>query len=191
MYVLKLSATDVFGDDSHTVERFVEVKAGTGVTVENNTPPVVDAGPNLSIVRSPMSTFSYTFSEAAVHDDTPTGVLNVHWYIVSGPEGGMRFNDSSAVNPVVTFFKTGTYLLQLSADDSEYCVSDEVAITVEETTSASPAINVYAGPDKEIKQPASALLTEASITDSDTGEPYPLEEIRLSCRKSAPRPGSV
>jgi uncharacterized repeat protein (TIGR02543 family) len=61
--------------------------------------------------------------------DPESDPLEVSWSLVSGP-AAVVFSDTSAVDPTVSFFTEGTYVLRLTADDGVGTVSDEVTIQV-------------------------------------------------------------
>ena len=59
----------------------------------------------------------------------PPGVLTTTWSKVSGP-GTAAFGNTSATNATVTFDAAGTYVLRLTADDSQAQSASDVTITV-------------------------------------------------------------
>jgi hypothetical protein len=99
-YVLQLYASDSFLSASNTLK----------VTVD--APPVVNAGPETT------NTFpgSITLQGAATDDGLPSGVLNLNWSEVGGPET-VIFSNPSGTNSLATFSTNGIYLLRLTADD--------------------------------------------------------------------------
>jgi chitodextrinase len=90
-----------------------------------NEPPVAEAGNNASI-RLPVDTLNLGGS---VVDDDVSGVMALSWSLLSGP-AGVTFSDASSATSSVTFTNTGTYVLQLTADDGEFESTDTVSIEV-------------------------------------------------------------
>ncbi len=91
-----------------------------------NQAPSVNAGPDQSITLPADATLS-----GIVTDDglpaPPT--LMTTWSEVSGP-GTVTFADATEVDTTAAFSAPGTYVLRLTADDSELSDSDTITITV-------------------------------------------------------------
>jgi len=116
-----------------------------------NRAPVVDAGPD----RSALVSVPLTLTGSVSDDGLPAGrPVTVCWTTVSGP-GTVQFGSPQNTNTAAQFSAPGTYVLRLSANDSELSGSDEVVVTVEREN-----------------QPPSAIAAEA-VTDEDT----PLEIV--------------
>jgi hypothetical protein len=96
-----------------------------------NQPPVVDAGPDQTITLP-----NDAILDGIVSDDglPSPSTLTTTWSKVRGP-GLVTFADASAVVTVATLSEAGTYVLRLTADDSELTVSDDVTITAVEAKS--------------------------------------------------------
>ena len=119
----------------HAVE--VEVSDGRGgidtqrFTLEvtsppPNTAPVANTGPDQTITLPDMAALTGVVTD----DGLPAGgTLTVSWSQVSGP-GMVRFANANATMTTATFSEPGTYVLRLSASDSELESSDEVTITL-------------------------------------------------------------
>jgi CubicO group peptidase (beta-lactamase class C family) len=90
-----------------------------------NQTPVVDAGFDQTITL-PDNTAN--LSGTAIDDGLP-GSMSTTWSVLSGP-GNVIFSNAGALGTMATFSALGTYVLQLTADDSELAVSDDVTITV-------------------------------------------------------------
>jgi hypothetical protein len=93
-----------------------------------NLAPVVDAGPDQTIYL-PTNQVNL---DGTVTDDglpNPPGAVTTLWSVVSGP-GTVNIDDSSMVDTVARFSEAGTYVLRLTADDSDLTAFDEVTITV-------------------------------------------------------------
>ena len=90
------------------------------------------------------------FLDGTVNDDglpDPPDEVTTTWSQVSGP-GTVDFDNAGAVDTTATFPETGTYVLQLEADDSELTASDEVTIVVnEEGTVVTTEVRVSANSD--------------------------------------------
>lgn len=123
VYVLRLTASDSLLSAHDDVTITVEEEE-----VEN-TPPVVDAGPDQTI-----SSIMAAVIDGDVSDDNlpnPPGNVTYLWTQISGP-GTAFFGPDDEEDTVVTFDTPGVYVLRLTASDSELSAYDEVTITVEE-----------------------------------------------------------
>jgi hypothetical protein len=74
-------------------------------------------------------------SGALLSDDGYPALATLGWSVVSVPEGAdpaaVMFNNASIANPQVTFPNVqGTYILRLTANDTEYTVFDDVNIMI-------------------------------------------------------------
>lgn len=110
-------------DDGNTVD-------GDGCSSScqiENQPPSVDAGVDQTITL-PTNT---VVLDGTVTDDglpLPTN-LTTAWAVQSGP-AAVTFGDSAAVDTNATFTQDGIYVLELSANDTEYIASSFITITV-------------------------------------------------------------
>jgi hypothetical protein len=128
-----------------------------------NTPPLVDAGPDLS------TTFptGVTLSGSASDDGLPKPrKLTVAWTQTSGPGSTMFGNPARAVT-TADFSAPGVYVLRLTASDGSLFAFDEVTVTVL-GINRPPVAN--AGPDQTIPLGALAALTGSGSSDPD-GDP--------------------
>ena len=117
-YTLRLTA-----DDSElTASDEVEI-----TVMSNQSAPTVDAGPDQAISILNPATLDGTVADDGLPN--PPGALTTTWSVVSGP-GTVTFTDAAAVDTTATFSTIGTYVLRLTADDSELTASDEVTMTV-------------------------------------------------------------
>jgi hypothetical protein len=117
-YVLRLTA-----DDSQLVG-FDDVT----ITVESNqNPPVVDAGGDQSILITEAAVLDASVTDDGLPD--PPAAVTILWSQIDGP-GTATFADANAVDTSATFSAVGTYVLRLTADDSELSSSDEVTVIV-------------------------------------------------------------
>jgi PKD repeat protein len=134
-HTLTARATDLAGNQT--------VSAAVTVTVVS--PPVVSAGPNVTITLPATATLN-----GSVTPSTAT----VQWSTTSGP-GTVTF--ASPTSPVTTasFSTAGTYVVRLTATSAGLSAFAEATITV---NPAIPPPVVSAGPDLTITLPATATL---------------------------------
>ncbi len=91
-----------------------------------NQPPVVDAGIDQSVTLPNAAAL-----DGAVSDDglpNPPGTLTTTWSMVSGP-GNVTFGNANAIDTTATFSAAGSYVLRLTASDSDLSAFDEVTVT--------------------------------------------------------------
>lgn len=101
--------------------------ADIGVRViQPNRAPVVNAGPDFAVASAGVP---ITINGSVSDDGKPFGGLTSQWEKVAGP-GAVTF--ASAMSPVTTasFSAVGTYVLRLSASDTEFSSFDEVTAVV-------------------------------------------------------------
>lgn len=116
-YVLKLTASDGQLSSSDTAAVTV---------IPSNQPPVVDAGPDQTIDLPAPAQLRGT----AADDGMPSGsTLEVSWRQISGPAPAI-FHDAFATVTAVNFTEPGTYVLRLTASDSELSAYDEMTVVV-------------------------------------------------------------
>jgi PKD repeat protein len=102
--------------------------ATRSVTVTRaNQSPVVDAGPNQSVVRPNAVTLSGSVTDDGLPN--PPGATTSAWSKVTGP-GMVTFAAPSSPSTSATFSAAGTYVLRLTGDDSALSASDDVTVTV-------------------------------------------------------------
>lgn len=172
--ILTAVATDAFnnmGQAQVTVSR----------TDGTNQAPVVDAGPDLNANLNDSITLN-----ATVNDDgkpNPPGQLTITWTKESGP-GNVTFTSSNTAATNVTFSAVGSYILKLSASDSQLSSSDTVTITVTNNQpNQAPVVN--AGQDATVTLPAAASLN-GTVTDDG----LPSNQLTIMWSKQA-GPGTV
>ena len=169
-YVLRLTASDSL----LTVydEMMVEV-------VPRNQPPEVNAGPDQTIELPNTATMAGVVTDDAL----PRGsTVTRTWSMVSGP-GTAAFVDVHDLASVVTFSAPGTYTLRLTADDTEFTVSDDVVITVH-PENQPPVVN--AGPDQTVRLPALANLNGSATDDG-----FPFGSTLVTTWTKVSGPGTV
>lgn len=101
-----------------------------------NQAPNVNAG-----VDQTLSGLSASLNATITDDGLPSGSLASTWTLVSGP-GTVSFGNASAEDTTVTFSSYGTYVLQLAASDGSLSSSDQVSITVQNTTPPPTSGNI-------------------------------------------------
>jgi CubicO group peptidase (beta-lactamase class C family) len=114
---------------------------GSTITTDTNDPawvsfepptnqaPEVSAGSDQTIIL-PTDTVNL---DGTVTDDglpNPPAAFTTSWSKVSG-QGTVTFGDANTVDTTVTFSVVGTYILRLTADDTELTAIDEVMIKVD------------------------------------------------------------
>jgi hypothetical protein len=123
--------------DFDVAEADVPRSGGTGSFTQ--LPPTVDAGPDQTISLPSVATLDGTVSDDGLPD--PPATVTTTWSKVSGP-GTVTFGDASQVDTTAAFSEAGTYVLRLTADDSEAAASDEVTIEVNIGVSADLCMGI-------------------------------------------------
>jgi RHS repeat-associated protein len=109
-----------------------------------NQAPVVNAGSNQTVT---LPTNTVTLQGTATDDGLPNNTLTISWTQVSGP-GTVSFNTPNQAITDTTFPVAGTYVLQLTANDSQLSSSSNVTVTVNPATTAYLTLSpTMAGPD--------------------------------------------
>jgi RHS repeat-associated protein/uncharacterized repeat protein (TIGR01451 family) len=154
IYVLRLTATD--GELTTSDELTVTVNPASIL----NQPPEVEAGPDQTITLSD----ALALRGDVLDDGRPVGAaLIVTWSKVSGP-GAVLFSDPGHALTTATFGAAGTYVLRLSASDSQFTASDEVTVTVTPPVRLNQPPVVDAGPSQILELPNAAVL-QGIVTD--------------------------
>ncbi len=147
-----------------------------------NQPPQVDAGLNQSLAQPDTAVL-----DGIAFDDGFPDPLTVLWSLVSGP-APVTFGDPNSVDTTVTFTVSGTYVLELSADDGALTSTDRVTISVDTpATARNRAPLVSAGPDRGVIVNTNILL-DATVTDD--GLPNP-PNVRTTSWTVLSGPGNV
>ena len=139
VYVLRLTATD------SALSAFDE----TVVTVTPpNRAPLVNAGADLSITLPGTARLNGTVTD----DGLPIGsTVTVSWTQVSGP-GTTTFANAAAAVTTATFSEAGTYVLRLSASDTELTGTDDLTVTVNPPApNQAPVVDAGANQSTELK----------------------------------------
>src|SRR5207247_2582517 len=102
--------------------------------------PAANAGPDQQITLPNVANLNGSTSD----DGLPAGsTLSSIWSKVSGP-GAVTFGNPNVTVTTATFSMAGTYVLRLTASDSQLSSSDDIVVAVIPENHA-PAAN--AGPD--------------------------------------------
>jgi RHS repeat-associated protein len=172
-YVLRLTATD--SQLSNTDDIIITVKEPAPL----NQPPTVNAGPAQTVTLPHAANLV-----GAVNDDglPEGGSITVQWTKVNGP-GTVAFSAPDRVTTTATFSDPGSYVLRLTASDSELSGSGDITITVN-GPNKPPTVN--SGPDQTATSGTpSSLHGEASDDGLPTGVSLQLTWSKVS------GPGSV
>lgn len=152
-YVLRLTSSDSVLNTSDDV---------TVVVNPQNLAPVVNAGANQTITLPATASLNGTVND----DGQPAGSsVSISWSKVSGP-GTVTFTNASAAATSASFSVAGTYVLRLTADDSEYASSADVTVTVNPDpgqVNQPPSVNP--GPNQTISLPTDTVTLNGTATD--------------------------
>lgn len=128
-----------------------------------NQAPVVNAGSNLAVTLPATAAL-----DGSVSDDGLPELVTVTtvWTKISGP-GTVSFGNAAAIDTTASFSKAGTYVLRLTASDTQFSPFDEVQVVVAAAgTNTAPVVS--AGTDQSITLPTTVALDG---TVSDDGLP--------------------
>jgi choice-of-anchor A domain-containing protein/RHS repeat-associated protein len=158
-YSFRLTASD----SEYSVSATTSItRQGTGGGVTNQ-PPLLDPGQNL--ITSPGKPTA--LAGKVTDDGLPAGApLTASWSQVSGP-GPVTFANAASPATTATFGLLGTYVLRLTASDTEWITSADIFVTVL-PPAAGPTVS--AGPDQTVTLPAQAQLAGV-VADADQPPP--------------------
>ena len=123
-----------------------------------NLPPVVQAGSAFTAaVATPVP-----LSGSVTDDGLPASPPTVHWSTVSGPATALITNAAAAVTTAV-FPETGTYVLRLSASDSQLSAVSDVTVTVIPGANQAPVLDL--GADRSVAVGATLTVIPAISDD--------------------------
>ncbi len=147
-YQLTLAATD---------GEFVTEDHFTAIVLPHNYPPVVSvSGPT----QVALGTSAYLVG--AVSDDgIPSNTVTTTWSKLSGP-GTVTFASPNQPVTDATFSDFGSYVLQLTASDTQLSTTAQLSISVVQTNLA-PVVN--AGADQNLTSPTSSTTLSGAATD--------------------------
>ena len=132
--------------------------SGASMMGELNAAPVVDAGPNQTVTLPASGVLVGSATDDGL-SGTPVTTL---WSQVSGP-GVAMFGASASAVTTVGFTATGTYVLQLTADDGELSATDVVTVVVDGVVNLAPVVE--AGANQTITLPANVAALSGTATD--------------------------
>ncbi|WKZ15139.1 MAG: hypothetical protein QY317_14685 [Candidatus Jettenia caeni] len=152
-YVLRLTAND--GGLNASDELSVIVS-----NTISNQPPTVNAGVDQSITLPDIATLDGTVTDDGLPN--PPGTVTTTWSKVSGP-GTVTFGNANAIDTTASFSAAGTYVLRLTANDSELNTGDDVTITVLDTTGGGTIdVRVSIGTDDAEESASGDMLLGSS-----------------------------
>ena len=129
------------------------------ITNGPNQPPVVSAGPNQTISLPANSVY---LNGSVVDDGLPIGgTLTSTWTQLSGP-AAVTFGTPNQPQTSATFPQVGTYVLQLTGNDSQLSTSATVTVTVY-AANQPPVVNP--GPDQTIVFPNQYITFNGTAMD--------------------------
>lgn len=157
-YVFELTVTDDAGS-TDTDEVTVTVQPGA------NTPPVADAGNNITITQ-PAASVQLNGSDS---DDPDGSISSYSWTKISGPPaGGETIVTPNNSKTNVTGLKPGTYVFELTIkDDKGSTAADRVTVTVNPRNNQVPTAD--AGNDVNITLPVSTVHLNGSASADPDG----------------------
>ena len=135
------------------------------INLSSNAAPVVNAGPNQTIMLPDAAALAGTLSDDG--QPSPPGTCTAAWSKVSGP-GAVTFTNASAPSTTASFSAAGTYVLRLTANDSALSMMDDVTITAE---ASNVAPTVIVSSLSSIIAPTKSVSLTGTI--SDDGRPAP------------------
>jgi PKD repeat protein len=148
-YVLQFSVNDT---------QYAATSTTTVTVIPENQPPVVNAGADQTIELPN----SVTLNGTATDDGLPQGSpLTIAWSKVSGP-GTVTFGTPNQAETTATFTVAGTYVVQLSGNDTRFTITSNVTVTVI-PENAAPVVS--AGPDQTIELPANTVTLNGTVND--------------------------
>ena len=143
-----------------------------------NSAPTADAGTDTSCTLPGGVTLVGSASDDGNPD--PPGALTITWSKISGP-GTITFGSSSALSTTATFGDSGTYVLQMEADDNALTDTDTVQVFVDHI---APVVS--AGSDDACTLPSGVTL-DGTVTDDG----YPVSGTLTQTWSKFSGPGSV
>ena len=132
-----------------------------------NTAPTVNAGAPQTITFPNGVALDGTVSDDGLPN--PPGTVTTTWGKVSGP-GTVTFGNPNAVDTTASFSQAGTYVLQLTANDSDLSAFNTTTITVNSASIQNQAPSVNAGPAQTVNVSNTATL-DGTVTDDGLPNP--------------------
>lgn len=137
-YLLRLTATDSALTAADDVTVVVSPQSPT------NTPPSVFAGNDQTVTLPGSASLSGMVSDDGLPN--PPAATTVAWSMVSGP-GTVTFADPASTSTLASFSVDGTYVLRLTATDSDLTASDDISVVVQPAPSSG---NLVKNPGFEV-----------------------------------------
>ncbi|WP_455221265.1 PQQ-dependent sugar dehydrogenase, partial [Kaarinaea lacus] len=135
--------------------------------------PTVNQAPDLSISISTSQTqvgSAIDLSATVADDGLPNNSLDTNWRILEPPNANAQFSDASSTQTSLTFYTSGTFIIEASVSDSEFTTSRTTTITVE-AVNQIPVAN--AGEDQNVTLPNNQVTLSGAYTDDELpGLPY-------------------
>lgn len=156
-YIVELTAENSGGESDTVTVTITAEEPATG------TPPVVDAGSDVTITEGTSTTLDATATD--VEDDASE--LSISWSI-AGPDTDLsQLSDPSSLTAEFTPSGPGVYTLTLTVEDTDgNVVTDDVIITVEEASPVNTPPTVSAGSDDTITL-GDTLTLSGTATDTE------------------------
>ena len=110
-----------------------EIISSDSVYITVNQPPVVDAGPDQTLLLFVGDPSVTTQLDGTVSDDglpEPPSIIRLKWSVLTGDENDVTIMSDEKDFTEVQFKREGDYTLKLEADDGAVKISDTVKITV-------------------------------------------------------------
>ncbi len=126
-----------------------------------NHPPSVEAGAD-QIITLPASAM---LSGAVTDDGFPSGSSVTSTWTKTSGLGEVTFSNPNAIASTASFSLPGTYVLRLTASDTEKSAFDELTVVVNPPLPINQPPAVNAGPEQTITLPSSANLNGSATDD--------------------------
>ncbi len=154
-YALRLTGND--GEKLATADVTIAVHPAPPA----NQAPNVTAGANQTITLPSAAVLAGSVSDDGLPQGAPVTTL---WTQQSGP-GTATFADANVAATTATFSEPGTYVLRLTASDTDKIAFADVTITVNPAVPVNQVPNVTAGANQTITLPAAATLAGVVADD--------------------------
>jgi RHS repeat-associated protein len=157
-YVLRLTASDTLLSASSDVTIIV-------LATPQNLPPTVGAGlPQTGNLPSPTTSLQLLFQGSVKDDGLPAGKpVTQQWSLVSGP-ATVGFTNPTSPSTFGIFTVPGTYVLRLTATDTQLISSADVTAVVNPPINQPPNVSVSASPST-ISVPNTTATLTGTVTD--------------------------
>ncbi|MBN2210057.1 MAG: hypothetical protein JW709_01560, partial [Sedimentisphaerales bacterium] len=146
-YVIRAAALDEFLEPVEGADDYVQITiepSASGHQGPEVVATITQFGSNSYEFTLTGENYAVNLSGLVTDDGGPFGRLSARWWRISGPVGGVYFDQaefsadkpglSLAADTAATFYKPGTYLLQLTGDDGDLSAAKVVEVIVSEDT---------------------------------------------------------